>query len=317
MADAPRGRRCWGDWPRRGDGQAVSHSTDEVPGMISRLYVALIWVTALLLTATPATPQDTAADPLEAAKTVDPETWSDYSVKAYTIQFFGGRFGGAEYLNLPAQPNPRTREEIGANRVMGFDGSWWEINELDYNIFQAPIKQIEDGTTFGMKIGSYLADHFHIDLVFSYTRTEAVLTMLNTEDRFSHVREEIDRDTNVQIYRGALQLMYDLDQANLYGVRPYVGFGFGGIINRFSALDDVGELYLVGTLGFRREISGLLSGFVEGNLTAFSMSREELHYTKSVTYSDIAAGISFYLDRVPADIRAQHVLQQAESKRRR
>jgi hypothetical protein len=284
--------------------------------MNPRLIAALCGLAAMLFVAAAAAQEANDVDPLEAEAQPEPETWQDYSIKAYTIRIFGGRFGGDEYLNLPVL-GPRTFEEIGANRVMSYDGTWWEPGELDYRIYDGPVKRIEDGYTFGLTIGAYLADQFHMDITFAYSSTEAFLTMVNTEDPDNQFREEIDRDPNVQVFRGSLQLTYDLDNFQFLGFRPYLGFGFGGVINRFSNLDDMGELFLVGTAGFQRQFSEQISFFLQANAATFAMGREELHYTTSVTYTDLTAGLSFFFDVVPADVRAQHAAQQAEQRRRR
>lgn len=282
--------------------------------------VPAVCAAGLLLLALPGLAQsDPTDDPLEAPRDEERElTWSDYAVKAYTIQVFGGWFGGSEYLNLPLK-GPRTYlQEL--DRVMGYNGEWWpngdQEGQLDYNIYDSPIKTIEDGQTFGLKIGSYLTEQFHLDIYFSYTATEAVLTMINTEDEDNLFRTEIDRDPDVQILRGALLLTYDLDTFDIFGFSPYMGLGFGGILNRFSNLPDVGGLFLMGAAGLNRPISGNVSAFVQGDLTAFSMSRDELHYTKSVVYKNISAGISLFFDTVPPDIRALRESQLAERRRR-
>lgn len=284
--------------------------------MNSRLLAVMFGISAMLLFATAGAQEAADVDPLEAEAQTDPETWQDYSVKAYTIRIFGGWFGGGEYLNLPVRGS-RTFEVIDADRVMSYDGTWWERDELDYQIYDGPVKRINDGYSLGLTIGQYLADHFHIDITFGYSATEAVLTMVNTEDSENQFRQEIDRDNNVQVFRGSLQLTYDLDTIDLLGFQPYIGFGFGGVINRFSNLDDVGELFLTGTAGFQRRFASGTAFFLQGSLTNFSMSRQELHYTTSVTYTDLSAGISFYFDVVPPEIRAQHEAEQADRRRRR
>jgi opacity protein-like surface antigen len=284
--------------------------------MNPRLLAVMLGIAAMLFVAAASAQEAAGVDPLEAEALPEPETWQDYTVKAYTIRIFGGWFGGSEYLNLPVK-GPRTFEVIGANRVMGYDGTWWELDELDYRIYDGPVKRINDGYTLGLTIGQYLADHFHIDVTFAYSATEAVLTMVNTEDSDNQFREEIDRDSNVQVYRASLQLTYDLDTFSLLGFNPYIGFGFGGVINRFSNLPDVGELFLTGTAGFQRRFGNGTAFFVQASLSSFSMSRDELFYTTSVTYTDVSAGISFYFDVVPPEIRAQHEAQQAERRRRR
>ncbi len=289
--------------------------------MNSRLLAAACGLAAILaapvvVAQDDAATADPAPDPLEAEAPAEPETWADFSIKAYKIRFFGGWFGGSEYLNLPVR-GPRSFEEAGAQRVMSFDGTWWEPGELDYRKYDGPVKRIEDGKTFGMTIAAYLADNFHMDITASYTTTQAVLTMMNIENRNAQFREEIDRDDSVSIYRGSLQLMYDLAGFRVLGFSPYLGFGFGGVINRFSNLDDVGELMLIGTAGVQRRFGDRLEVFMQANLSNFSMAREELHYTTSVTYTDLSGGVSFFFDVVPPEIRAQHEAQKADRRRRR
>lgn len=288
--------------------------------MISRLFPAAICLLALLLMAAAAFAQAPAdntapADPL-ADEGVEEETWDTYKVKAYSIQLFGGLFGGDEYLNLPVMGD-QTYVEDGSQRVMSFDGTLWELDELDYNIYDAPIKEIEDGITGGVRIGTYLSDNFHLDLAFSYTQTEAYLSMINKDDPENLVREEIDRDDNVQILRGAVEMMYDLHTVNFFGFEPYLGFGFGGIITSFSNLEDVGGLFLIGSAGMRYHVTESTSAFFQFDLTTYAMSRDEVHYNQTVTYTDIFAGVSFFIDRVPAEVRSRHEAEMAERERNR
>jgi hypothetical protein len=243
------------------------------------------------------------------------ETWDNYMVKAYSIQFFGGLFGGDRYLDLPVM-GEQTEVEEGSQRVMSYDGTWWELDELDYTRYDGPVKTIEDGVTGGVRVGTYLADAFHMDLTFSYTKTEAFLTMVDKTDREDLITEEIDRDDNVQILRASLKMMYDLDNTSLLGFSPYLGFGFGGVITRYTNLEDVGGLFLVGTAGMRRPIVGNTSAFFQFDLTTYAMSREELHYNKTVTFTDITAGLSFYVDVVPGDVRSRHQADLADRRRR-
>ena len=286
--------------------------------MKTRLFPAVICVLVLALPAALAYAQEAAADdPLEAAGEVEPElTWESYGIKGYSIQFFGGSFKGAQYLDLPVK-GARTQVEARSDLVMSYDGTWWEPDELDYNVYDGPVKTIEDGYTYGIKIGSHISDSFHLDLTFSYSATEAQLTMVNSEDPLNVFREEIDRDDSVQVFRGAISMMFDLRRFDLLEIYPYFGFGFGGIINRFSNLPDTGGLYMLGSFGLQRQIVGSTSLFVQFDLTTFPMSRQELHYTKTVNYTDITLGISFFIDTVPADVRAIHEADLATEQRRR
>jgi hypothetical protein len=288
--------------------------------MNSRLFLAVICTLVMVLWSALAFGQDAApSDPLESDTAAEPEqTWRDYSIKAYTIEIFGGMFGGDTYLDLPVKGD-RTYVEPESDRIMSFDGEWFQDDELDRERYDGPVKTMEDGYTIGVKVGSYLSDHFHLDLVFSYSASEAVLMLTDkTPDGGGPPTQvEWDRDGSVQIFRGALEMMYDFDNYRLLGIYPYLGFGFGGVINRFSALEDVSGLFLVGTGGLRREIAGNASAFVQFDYTNFSMDRHELNYTKSVSYTDITFGISFFIDVVPPDIRALHDADVAEARRQR
>ncbi len=279
--------------------------------MDSRLFPAVIFSLAFVMLAAPAVAQEPVEDDPLAEEGEVEETWDSYKVKANTVEVFGGLFGGDDYLNLPLMDD-QTFVEEGTQRVMSFDGSFWELDELDYNIYDAPIKEIEDGVTGGIRVGTYLSETFHLDLVFSYTRTEAFLSMINQHDEDNPVREEIDRDDNVQIMRGALEMMYDINAVDVFGIKPYLGFGFGGVITSFSNLEDVGGLFLIGSAGLRRQFSDNVSAFTQFDLTTYSMSREELHYDKTVSYIDISVGVSFFVDIVPPDVRTRHEAELAE-----
>ncbi len=266
----------------------------------------------------PATPAEGAVAPAAPDIDIEPEmTYEDYTIKGYTIAVFGGAFGGDEYLNLPVRGD-RTFEDEGADNVMSYDGDWLIY---DREIHDAPVKTLEDGTGFGFKIGSWLNDNVHVDLVFSYVGTEAVLTMVNktpdtpaTDDTF---REEMSRDTDVTIFRAGIALAYELRQFELVGIHPYIGFGFGGVITRFSAIDDTGELFFNGTFGLTRPISNDLSIFAQYDMTTFAMDRDELQYTERVNLSDLRVGLSWFIDVVPSGVRALHEAEVKEANSRR
>jgi hypothetical protein len=300
--------------------------------MNSRLIPAFICALAMLLPAARASAQDAAADstaavdvdPLEIDAEVEPEyTWDDYTVKAYAIEIFGGAFNGDRYLDLPVKDD-RTQVEEGSDWVMGYDGNLLTPDRLDYEVYDGPVKTLENGFSVGLKVASYLSEQFHIDLSLTYSSTEAQLTMVNTEDPENPFREElpeingvnVSRDSGVQIFRGGVSGTYDLSQFRLWGIYPYIGFGFGGIIVRYTALEDVGALYLVGTGGLKRHLFGSASAFFQFDLTNFSMSRDELEYKKNVTFTDLTLGLSFFIDRVPAEVRSLHEAEQAEAARR-
>ena len=255
--------------------------------------------------AEPAAPAGSTAEPATEAVNLEPEmVYEDYTIKGYTIAVFGGAFSGDEYLNLPVRGD-RTFEDEGADRIMGYDGDWLTPAELDRAVYDGPVKTLEDGTGFGFKVGSWLNDNVHVDLVFSYVGTEAVLTMVN-KTLEPPAAEEISRDTDVTVFRAGFGLSYELRQFELLGIHPYVGFGFGGVIVRYSAIDDTGELFFNGNFGLTRPISPNLSVFAQFDLTTFAMSRDELQYTERVNLSDLRIGLSWFIDVVPAEVRALH-----------
>jgi hypothetical protein len=257
----------------------------------------------------PSEPAASAAEPAMEDVDLEPEmTYEDYSIKGYTISVFGGSFSGDEYLNLPLR-GVRTFEEAGADNVMLYDGEWLRPDPNNPR-YDAPIKTLEDGSGFGFKIGSWLNDNVHVDMVFSYVGTEAVLTMIDkipeTPAPDAIFREELSRDTGVAIFRASLSLCYELRQFQLLGIHPYVGFGFGGVLVSFSAVDDTGELFFNGTFGLTRPIARDLSVFAQFDLTTFAMSRDELRYTELVNLSDARIGLAWFIDVVPAEVRALH-----------
>lgn len=291
--------------------------------MKSRLFLAALCALVLTLSSALVYAQEAASeepredDPLEADAEAEPEyTWDDYAVKGYAIEIFGGVFNGDRYLDLPVKGD-RTQVEEGSDYVMGYDGTLWGPDELDYTIYDGPVKTLEDGYTLGVKVASYLTESFHVDLSLAYSSSEAQLTMVNSEDPENPVREEIDRDAGVQIFRGGLSATYDLRRFDLWGIYPYLGFGFGGVIVRYSALEDVGALYLVGTGGLKKHLFGGTSAFFQFDLTNYSMSRDELHYKKSITFTDLTFGLSFFIDTVPPEVRSLHEAEQEEASRRR
>jgi hypothetical protein len=268
--------------------------------------------------AEPAAPTTGSPEPTVVVADLEPEmVYGDYTIKGYTISVFAGAFSGDEYLNLPLR-GERTYEDEGADNVMSYDGDWLSYNR---DINDAPVKTLEDATGFGFKVGSWLNDNVHVDLVFSYVSTEAVLTMINktpetpaTDDMY---REEMSRDTDVTVFRAGVGLSYELRQFELLGIHPYVGFGFGGIITGFSAIDDKGELFFNGNFGLTRPVSQNLSIFAQFDLTTFAMSRAELNYTERVNITDARFGLAWFIDVVPAEVRALHEADIKESSSRR
>ncbi len=174
----------------------------------------------------PADPNDQvesppAEEPVQEATVPIPEevlTYEDYSVKAYTLTFFGGQFSGAKYLenmNLAE----RTKLTEGAGDIRAFDGGIL-LESQDPIHYTGAHKEINSGPAYGGRIGIYVSDNFHLDILGTYATGEAVTTMLYTSDpeNFPEKAEriEVDRDNGYKMMKGGLALMYDAKPATFF-----------------------------------------------------------------------------------------------------
>jgi len=294
--------------------------------------VSLLFAMGLLLSGPVLWAQEETEGPAEPApveETVQEEpapfpeevlTYDDYNVKGYSITVFGGQFSGATYLeNMDLAP--RTILEQGAGDILGYltgdpaiyDGKVLLVSQ-DAEHFTGAHKEIEPGSAFGARIGIYISDDFHMDLLGTFAKGEAVTTMRYTPDpEFApdkSERIEVDRDSDFQMFKGGLALMYDATPATFFGIVPRLGFGLGGIINRYSELADVTGLYLEGNFGLNFELfdNFLVSGQVD--LTNFAYQVEELGYSNMVNYVTYSLGLTVFLDVVPPEVRASHLAEQ-------
>jgi len=283
--------------------------------------LALACSLLLALAAVPAYTQDMATVALDTmarsgrTATVDDSerdgdalTYSDYTVKGYKLKIFGGWFSGGTYLELPPIDGDRTFVEEGSDRVMGYDGDWLAI---DSNQYDAPIKRIESGPTYGATLGIYLADNFHIDLTATYSEGRATTTMRNKIDPDLTFREkpfddERDNDDEFSVLMGGVGLTYEANDFYIFGMRPFVGFGIGGVINSFRVLDASSGLYFQGLAGLSIDLTRNFAFVGQYQLTTFSFSRDELEYSKQVTYSQAFIGFTLFIDVLPPEIRAAH-----------
>ena len=239
--------------------------------------------------------------------------WGDYKVKGYSLSVYGGSFSGATYLDLMPL-GPRTVLGPGAGDIYGYDGRVLaeSIQPADptRRKYNAPRKEIESGTAFGGRIGIYVADDFHLDLVGSYLSGRAVTTMLYNPDSANPLnswnRIEVDDDKGFRAYKGGLALMYDATAARYLGLTPTLGFGLGGVINRFSQLSDKTALYLEGNFGLSAEPLDGLRLIARADVAVFAFEVDELGYSNMVSYSNLTVGAAWFLDTVPQDVRAKH-----------
>jgi hypothetical protein len=236
--------------------------------------------------------------------------YGDYNVKGYTLTIFGGQTSGAKYLENQDLLE-RTILTEGAGDIRGFDGEVLLVSQ-DMEHYTGAHKEIESGPAYGARIGIYISDDFHLDLLGTYASGEAVTTMRYYPDGISDdpsaesSRIEVDRDPGYKMYKGGLSLMYDATPATFFGIVPRIGFGLGGIINRFSNLSDVTGLYLEGNLGLNFELFENFQIGGQADLSNFSFEVEELGYSNVVNYLTYSVGVTYFFDVIPPDVRAAH-----------
>jgi len=232
-------------------------------------------------------------------QTAEEEEYEESSVRAYSISFWGGWFSGGTFLDLQPLAD-RTQVEEGSNDIYKYDGSGpFAPQELIFPTwrYDGPQKEIEPGFMFGGRLGMYLTDKFHIDLMGSFGKSEAKTTFINSdpENPNGSYREELDRDSNITIFMGGGRLVFDANTVEFLGFSPTVGFGIGGIINRFSYLEDKTGLYFELTGGLNYNLTSHLLVNLEFSAVTFSFSREELQYGKQVTYLNARLGLTWMI----------------------
>lgn len=266
--------------------------------------------------------KDAAAPADEGAKALE---WKDYKVKGYSLSLYGGRFSGATYLDLMPLGD-RTIYTAGAGDIIAYDGSVLpesrDMQNPDATLrhYNAPRKEIEPGTAIGGRIGIYVADDFHFDLVGNYMSGRALTTMLYNPDKNDPANEwtrvEVDEDTGFRAFKGGVSLMYDARPATLLGATPLIGFGLGGIINRYTELEDKTALYLEGNFGLSFQPMDDLKIIARADMAVFAYEVDELGYSNMVSYKNFTVGAAWFIDTVPGDVRAKHNAERAKKPRR-
>lgn len=294
--------------------------------MTHRTFMSLFLALGLLLSAPIILAQEEAETPPAPAATDEAEapqdpvseeeilTYEDYTVKGYTLSIFGGQSNGTTYLEN-SDLAERTKLTEGAGDIQGFDGNVLRVSQ-DTEHYTGAVKEIKSGPAYGGRIGIYISDDFHLDILGTYSESEVVTTMRYYPDGISDeetaVSEvlEVDSDPGFKTYKGGLALMYDATPATFFGIVPRLGFGLGGIINRFSNLSDVTGLYLEGNLGLNYELFNNFQIGVQMDVSNFAFEVEELGYSNMVNYMTYGLGITYFFDVIPANVRAAHLADQ-------
>lgn len=298
--------------------------------MMVRKLACFLALATLVAGSLPASAQDAPPPTAEVSDPADAEVdetvgkaleWKDYKVKGYSLSFYGGAFSGATYLDL-LPLGPRTVLTPGAGDIIGYDGTVLpeSLQPADPTLrrYNAPRKEIESGTAFGGRIGIYVSDDFHLDLVGNYMSGRAVTSMLYNPDSANPLNEwtriEVDEDPGFKVYKGGVSLMYDATPAKFLSMTPTLGFGLGGVINRFSELKDRTALYLEGNFGLSVSPLDRMKLVARADVSVFAFEVQELGYSNMVSYTNFTVGAAWFLDTVPLDVRAKH---EAAAKKRR
>ena len=242
------------------------------------------------------------------------------AIKKISLSVEGGWFSGTTFLSLPAV-DARAQLAEGSNFVTLFNGEELDLGiEREQNDLDGPEKKIEAGNHFGGRIGFYLSDAFHIDLTGGYSTGKASISMLRFEDGEQQERVDGDdildwvqelpkydsqnitggfTDDGFKSYMFGVGLAYDAYPLQTFGLVPYFGTGFGGVINRFTVLEDKTALYfrLYGGLMMPLGDSAQLS--FRAAATTYSFSTEEVDYSEQVTSATLSLGLTWLFDVKP------------------
>lgn len=283
--------------------------------------IVLSLTAALALAVAPAFAQDLVPAGTEPEAEVEQQglealDYEDYTVKAYSLTVNVGSYTGFTFLDLPMVGDrtvitPGTGDELQAGDVLGYDGlPLPEARQLfdgtNVRVYDAPIKKIESGTTYGGRIGIYVNDDFHLDLLGSYTQARATLTMVKKDQLYPENNERVllSWDDNFSVYKGGLSLVYDARPARFLGITPRLGFGLGGLINRFENLEDKTSVYIEGTFALTRRFGKSIDLIAQADVANFAFDVDELGHSNMVNYATFSIGVSWFIDVLPSSVRA-------------
>ncbi len=253
------------------------------------------------------------------------DKYSDFVVKGYSISFSGGYFAGSKYLDNQLL-GPRVYYgnnpgfQVGTQDLLRYhpsdDDGYGDVlpestfrDQDDHFVYDAAQKEAEAGAAYNLRIGIYIADAFHLDLTGSYIASRANTTMMHLyeyDDPTTYRREEVDSDDGFKIYKGGLALMYDAEPARFLGITPRLGFGLGGIINRYTSLEDKTALYLEANFALNYDLFKNVDLTAGVDYATFAFEVDELGYSNMVHYTTFSMGLTWFVDVLPDDIRAAH-----------
>ncbi len=241
-------RRGPGPVSGRGDSMKLSTALSLVPTLL------------LVLGGAAASAQDapgpapTAADSAEVEAAEDALDYADYTVKAYSLSVFRGNFSGATYLDLHERA-PKTEVSIGVGDNLGA-GRRAGLRRPLPGRGPGHRATASCSTTRCRRRSSRVRPTAPASASTSPTISTWTSSAPTPRARPSHVhalrrgdparRRTWSRTPATWWTRtpaspctsGGLALNYDARPATFLGLVPRIGFGIGGIINRFTVLED-------------------------------------------------------------------------------
>ncbi len=262
--------------------------------------------------------------PLAAAAQADADTTAaaapepKSAIKKIAISVGGGYYSGTTFFELPTI-DLRAQVAPGSNTVTLFNGQELDLGiQRRPNCLDAPIKKVMPGEALNLRLGFYISEDFHLDLYGSYAKSKAELSLLRYEDGEIAGRVEADelqgwtdelyssqgidggfRDEDFRSFTGGANLVYDASAIRMFGLTPQFGTGFGGVINRFTTLEDKTALYFQLFSGLLLPLSDNLRIDVRGTATTFSFATEEVSYAQQVTMFVGSIGVTWLFDVKP------------------
>jgi hypothetical protein len=238
-------------------------------------------------------------------------------VKSISLNFGSGYYSGCTYFELPTiHPNAQITE--GSNNLWLYDGDYLDLGTGDaINYLDAPLKKINPGKIFSANIGFYLSNSFHVDLSASMAKSDADITVIEVNDdvlgdRFQPTGdhdlfrnnsrfqgENPFHDDNFTLYSGGVTLLYDANNIRKGFLLPYFGCGLGGVINRFSALEDKTALYFQLVSGMHIPVSENFMISADIRATTYSLATEEVVYAKQTFNTTFTVGATWKIDVKP------------------
>ena len=119
----------------------------------------------------------------------------------------------------------------------------------------------------------------------------------------------MDEDDGYSLIKGGVHLAYDARPATFWGITPTLGFGLGGLINRYTVNEDKTALYLEGNIGLTTRIFGNVNLTWQVDLTNFAYQVDELGYSNFVKYTTYSLGLTWFFDVIPSEVRAAYMAE--------